>query len=76
MTIKYYYMFSISSGSKRGDFANTELEDPFSLFKNTHRVWLELSLCYMRVSMVTKRKKNINYKSVFVVVVVLNRQIV
>ena len=35
MTIKYYYMFSISTGSKRGDFANTELEDLFSLFKNT-----------------------------------------
>lgn len=38
MTIKYYYMFSISTGSKRGDFANTELEDLFSLFKNTQNL--------------------------------------
>lgn len=46
MTIKYYYMFSISTGSERGDFANTELEDLFSLFKNTHTQfgWNELVL--------------------------------
>ena len=38
MTIKYYYMFSISTGSKRGDFANMELENLFFLFKNTQNL--------------------------------------
>lgn len=51
-------MFSISTGSKRGDFANRELENLFSL--KIHTIWLELSLCYVGVSMVTKRKKNSN----------------
>lgn len=46
MTIKYYYMFSISTGSKGGDFANTKLENLFILFKNAHSLAeTELVLC-------------------------------
>lgn len=55
MTIKYYYMFSISTGSKGGDFANTELEDLFSL--KMHTVWLELSWYYVGVSGYKKKEK-------------------
>lgn len=64
MTIKYYYMFSISSGSKGGDFANTELKNLFSLCKNTHS--LAGTELVLRGSVYGyKKKENSNYKRVF-----------
>lgn len=66
MTIKYYYMFSISTGSKRGDFANTELEDLFSLFKHahTHRQSLAGIELVLRGSVWLQKKRKTVTKSV------------
>lgn len=66
MTIKYYYMFSISTGSKGGDFANTELEDLFSLFKNARS--LAGTELVLRGSVYGyKKKENSSCKSVLCV---------